>query len=50
MQAAHALGDEDGDIIRRHIVPNVMGPVLTAATLDKAFVVVGTRDVRGGDA
>jgi peptide/nickel transport system permease protein len=41
VQASYALGQDDRIIIRRHIVPNVMGLVLTAATLDMAAVVVG---------
>jgi len=40
VEAAHALGQDDRLIILRHIVPNVMGLVLTAATLDMASVVV----------
>lgn len=33
IQAARALGLSSGRIIYRHIVPNVMGPVIVAATL-----------------
>lgn len=40
VDAARALGVSNGVIIRRHIVPNVIGLVLTAATLDMASVVV----------
>jgi peptide/nickel transport system permease protein len=41
VHASYALGQTDRSIVRRHIVPNVMGLVLTAATLDMAAVVVG---------
>lgn len=40
VEAARALGVSNGSIIRRHIVSNVAGLVLTAATLDMASVVV----------
>lgn len=40
VQAARALGVEDGALIRRHVMSNVIGLVLTAATLDMAAVVV----------
>jgi peptide/nickel transport system permease protein len=40
VDAARALGVADRAIIRRHIVPNVLGLVFTAATLDMASVVV----------
>ena len=40
VEAARALGVSNGSIIRRHIVGNVAGLVLTAATLDMASVVV----------
>ena len=40
VEAARALGVSDSSIIRRHIVSNVAGLVLTAATLDMASVVV----------
>jgi peptide/nickel transport system permease protein len=40
VQASRALGVPDYGILRRHIVPNVIGIVLTAATLDMAAVVV----------
>jgi len=40
VEAARVLGTHDGPIIRHHIVPNVIGIVLTAATLDMAGVVV----------
>lgn len=38
--AARAMGVDDRRIITRHILPNVAGLVLTAATLDMASVVV----------
>jgi peptide/nickel transport system permease protein len=34
------MGAGDGSIVLRHITPNVLGLVLTAATLDMASVVV----------
>lgn len=40
VEAARALGVSNGSIIRRHLVGNVAGLVLTAATLDMASVVV----------
>lgn len=40
VQAAGTLGTRHGPMIRRHIIPNVIGIVLTAATLDMAGVVV----------
>jgi ABC-type dipeptide/oligopeptide/nickel transport system permease subunit len=40
VDAARALGADRRSIIVRHIVPNVLGLVLTAATLDMASVVV----------
>jgi oligopeptide transport system permease protein len=38
--AAIAMGVDDGAIMLRHLMPNVIGLVLTAATLDMASVVV----------
>lgn len=38
---ARAVGQSEGGIIRRHILPNVLGLILTAATLDIASVIVG---------
>jgi oligopeptide transport system permease protein len=40
VEAARALGVSDRWIILRHIMPNVLGLVLTAATLDMASVAV----------
>jgi len=33
IEAARAAGLEDGDIIRRHMLPNAMAPIFVAATL-----------------
>jgi len=33
VEAARAVGDSDGRIITRHILPNVLSPVLVAATI-----------------
>ncbi len=39
--AAHAIGQSEWGILRHHILPNVAGLVVTAATLDVAGVIVG---------
>ncbi|HEU4322382.1 MAG TPA: ABC transporter permease [Roseiflexaceae bacterium] len=39
--AARAIGQSEWGILRRHILPNVVGLVVTAATLDVAGVIVG---------
>ena len=39
--AAHALGITEHGILRRHILPNVAGLVITAATLDVINAIVG---------
>ncbi|GAB4209082.1 MAG: ABC transporter permease subunit [Roseiflexaceae bacterium] len=39
--AARALGQTEWGILRHHILPNVIGLVITAATLDVAGVIVG---------
>ena len=39
--AARALGVSERDILRRHILPNVVGLVITAATLDVISAIVG---------
>jgi ABC-type dipeptide/oligopeptide/nickel transport system permease subunit len=39
--AARALGVRKRDILRRHIMPNVIGLVITAATLDVVNAIVG---------
>ena len=41
VQAARAVGVGDGGIIRRHILPNVAGVIVVAATLDVVGVVSG---------
>jgi ABC-type dipeptide/oligopeptide/nickel transport system permease subunit len=33
VQAARALGASDGRLVARHVLPNVLGPVIVAATL-----------------
>ncbi|HEU4643647.1 MAG TPA: ABC transporter permease, partial [Gemmatimonadaceae bacterium] len=38
--AARALGARDGEILRRHILPNVLSPVIVAATLGIANLIV----------
>lgn len=38
--AARALGARDGEILRRHILPNVLSPVIVAATLGIANVII----------
>jgi peptide/nickel transport system permease protein len=40
VQAAHALGGNDGRILIRHILPNAFAPWLVVATLDMARVIV----------
>jgi peptide/nickel transport system permease protein len=40
VQAARALGDGDGRILIRHILPNAFAPWLVVATLDMARVIV----------
>jgi peptide/nickel transport system permease protein len=40
IQAAHALGLGAGRIILRHIVPNVLGPVIVAATLGLGNIIL----------
>ena len=39
--AARAIGQREGGILRNHLLPNVTGLVITAATLDVVNVVVG---------
>lgn len=39
--AAHAIGQSEGGILRHHILPNVVGLVITASTLDVVNVIVG---------
>ncbi len=40
VEAARAVGAGDGAILRRHLLPNIMGLVIVSATLDVAGVVV----------
>lgn len=39
--AARAIGGSEAGILRRHILPNVIGLVITAATLDVVSAIVG---------
>lgn len=39
--AARAIGQTEWGILRQHILPNVIGLIITAATLDVAGVIVG---------
>jgi peptide/nickel transport system permease protein len=39
--AAHAIGQSEREILRLHILPNVAGLVITAATLDVVNAIVG---------
>jgi len=41
IESTRALGAGDGELIGRHILPNVLGLVIVSATLDVAGVVVG---------
>lgn len=38
--AARALGARDRDILRRHVLPNILSPVITTATLGIANVII----------
>ena len=38
--AANALGSQDGRILRWHILPNVMSPVIVAATFSIASAII----------
>lgn len=38
--AAHSLGSSDASIIRRHILPNVLSPVIVAATFSVASAII----------
>jgi len=40
VDAARALGATNGRILRRHILPNLLGPILVAVTVDAAGVIV----------
>jgi peptide/nickel transport system permease protein len=39
-EAARALGNSDGRIIFRHLLPNAVAPIIVAATLDVANVII----------
>lgn len=39
-EAARALGNADGRIIFRHLLPNAVAPIIVAATLDVAGVII----------
>lgn len=40
VEAAKALGATDGRILRRHILPNLLSPILVAVTLDAVQVIL----------
>ena len=40
VEAARALGATNGRILLRHILPNLLGPILVAVTIDAAGVIV----------
>jgi ABC-type dipeptide/oligopeptide/nickel transport system permease subunit len=40
VEAARALGASNGRILRRHILPNLLSPVLVAVTVDTAGVIL----------
>lgn len=40
IEAARALGLPDGRIIRRHLLPNLLSPIVVAATIDIAGVII----------
>ena len=40
VEAARALGATDGRILRRHILPNLLSPILVAVTVDAASVIL----------
>lgn len=40
VEAARALGIPDGQIIRRHILPNLLSPIIVAATIDIAGIII----------
>ena len=42
IEAAHALGVDDWTIIRRHILPNCVTPILVQATIDIGTVILAT--------
>ncbi len=42
VQAAHALGVPSGTVMRRHILPNVLAPIIVMATLTVGLAIVET--------
>lgn len=40
VEAARALGVPDGQIIRRHILPNLLSPIVVASTIDIAGIII----------
>ncbi len=42
VEAARAVGDGTGRILVRHILPNVMSPIIVASTLDLGTIVLAT--------
>lgn len=40
VQAARALGASHGRLLRRHILPNIMGPVIIKMSLDMGFAIL----------
>ena len=40
VEAARALGIPSGQIIRRHILPNLLSPIVVASTIDIAGVII----------
>lgn len=39
-EAARAIGNQDGRIIMRHLLPNALAPIIVQATLDVASVII----------
>lgn len=40
VEASHAVGAKDGRIIFRHLIPNAMGPVIVAGTLNIGYAIL----------
>ena len=40
IEAARALGIPSGQIIRRHVLPNLLSPIIVASTIDIAGVII----------
>ena len=38
--AAHMIGSRDSDIILRHILPNILGPIVVGATLSVGGAII----------